>query len=75
MSSSSPAIANENGSWSVTVINATGRVQRFECATEEQAKNFASLFLAPERRHAARPSDDKRSARWRGWLQRLAIAR
>jgi hypothetical protein len=75
MSSSSPAIANENGSWSVTVINAGGRTQRYECATEEQAQTFASLFLAPDRRHAAKRSDDKRSPRWRGWLQRLAIAR
>lgn len=37
------------GAWTVTVQQAVGREQRFQCADEEHARAFAQLFGAPDR--------------------------
>lgn len=45
-----------NGAWTVTVHQAAGRDQHFECSDERHARAFAQLFDVPDRLFARRQS-------------------
>jgi hypothetical protein len=67
-----PTLSQENGGWVVTLVGASGQMQRYECATEVQAQNLVKLLRTPARppreaRAEAKPPPPRRFS----WLPRL----
>lgn len=54
MSDDKPTVVQEDDVWVIRVMNPTGKVQEFRCASESQAKQLAAILTPREQRPAAR---------------------
>lgn len=64
------SLSDENGSWVVTVVTASGNPQKYACTSEEQARSLVELFRTPPRPRVEKPEVKQGGSRL-GWMSKL----